>query len=51
MKNIKNKNRIFSVLNSLDEEYKKISIGDFLKLIEEEIKKEKEEEKKRKNLL
>ncbi len=46
MKNIKNKNRLFSVLNSLDEEYKKISIGDFLKLIEEDIKKEKEEEKK-----
>jgi hypothetical protein len=46
MKNIKNKNRLFSVLNSLDEEYKKLSIRDFLMLIENQIKKEEEEEKK-----
>jgi hypothetical protein len=51
MKNIKNKNRLLAVLNSFDDEFKNISINEFLKSLEKEISKEKEEEIKEEKLV
>jgi hypothetical protein len=51
MKNIKNKNRLLAVLNSLDDEFKNLTINEFLKSIEKEILKEKEEETEEEKLV
>lgn len=51
MKKIKNKYRLFALLQNLDNDFKDLSVNDFLNFLKEEIEKEKKKEEAEKNFV